>query len=81
MPVIVYGIAHCDTVKRARAWLAEHGVAASVHDFKTRALALDQPSVVKRPVVEWDQATVTVGFDPVLWTQRRQALRRSGAPP
>lgn len=29
MPVIVYGIAHCDTVKRARAWLAEHGVAAS----------------------------------------------------
>jgi len=27
---------------------------------------LEQPSVIKRPVVEWGQ-TVTVGFDPEAW--------------
>lgn len=30
----LYGIPNCDTVKRARAWLAEHGVAVRFHDFK-----------------------------------------------
>jgi arsenate reductase (glutaredoxin) len=30
----LYGIAHCDTVKRARAWLAAQGVEAPFHDFK-----------------------------------------------
>ena len=30
----LYGIPNCDTVKRARAWLAEHGVAVQFHDFK-----------------------------------------------
>ncbi|WP_119286320.1 ArsC family reductase [Azohydromonas sediminis] len=34
MTLTIYGIAHCDTVKRARAWLAEHGVEATFHDFK-----------------------------------------------
>jgi arsenate reductase len=37
-----------------------------------RALILEQPSVVKRPVIDWDATTVTVGFDPALWAQRRQ---------
>jgi arsenate reductase (glutaredoxin) len=32
--VVVYGIPNCDTVKRARAWLAEHGVVHTFHDFK-----------------------------------------------
>jgi Spx/MgsR family transcriptional regulator len=30
----VYGIPNCDTVKKARTWLAEHGVAHEFHDFK-----------------------------------------------
>jgi len=30
----MYGIAHCDTVKRARAWLDAHGVAYEFVDFK-----------------------------------------------
>ena len=30
----VYGISNCDTVKRARAWLNEHGVDYTFHDFK-----------------------------------------------
>jgi Spx/MgsR family transcriptional regulator len=30
----LYGIPNCDTVKKARAWLTEHGVAHAFHDFK-----------------------------------------------
>lgn len=35
-----------------------------------RKLMLEQPSVIKRPVVEWPDGTVTVGFDPADWTLR-----------
>jgi Spx/MgsR family transcriptional regulator len=108
----LYGIANCDTVKRARAWLNAHDVDAAFHDFKkagvpparldawlatvgwerllnrkgtawrkldeavrigvvdapsARAVMLAQPSVIKRPVVEWNADTVTVGFDPEQW--------------
>lgn len=36
MPAMItlYGIPNCDTVKRARTWLAEAGQAAVFHDFK-----------------------------------------------
>lgn len=109
--VTLYGIPNCDTVKKARAWLGEQGVAHEFHDFKklgvplpgldawidelgweklvnrkgtmwrrldtaaqeavkdapsARALMLAQPSVIKRPVVEWGART-TVGFDAVAW--------------
>jgi arsenate reductase (glutaredoxin) len=30
-----------------------------------------QPSVIKRPVVEWPDGTITVGFDAEAWTQRK----------
>src|SRR5512138_3223943 len=32
-----------------------------------RALMLAQPSVIKRPVVEWDDGRITVGFDAAHW--------------
>jgi arsenate reductase (glutaredoxin) len=32
--ITLYGIANCDTVKRARAWLVEHGHEHQFHDFK-----------------------------------------------
>ena len=32
--MVFYGIQNCDTVKKARAWLAEQGVAHRFHDFK-----------------------------------------------
>jgi Spx/MgsR family transcriptional regulator len=35
-----------------------------------RALMLDQPSVIKRPVVEWDDGRITVGFDAATWSAR-----------
>jgi Spx/MgsR family transcriptional regulator len=108
----LYGIPNCDTVKKARAWLDEHGVAYNFHDLKkqgvpsanldrwlaeagwekvlnrkgtmwrkldtttqdgvrdaqsAKAVMLSQPSVIKRPVVEWGSHT-TVGFDADAWT-------------
>jgi Spx/MgsR family transcriptional regulator len=34
MTITLYGIPNCDTVKKARAFLAERGVACSFHDYK-----------------------------------------------
>src|ERR1700733_12662836 len=36
----IYGIKHCDTMKRARAWLEAHKVAHTFHDYK--ASGIDQ---------------------------------------
>jgi arsenate reductase len=111
---ILYGIPNCDTVKRARDWLAAHGVPHDFHDFKkagvpadrlaawvaaagwervlnrkgstwrkldpalqaavvdaesAQALMRDQASAIKRPVVEWDDGRITVGFDEAVWAQ------------
>lgn len=42
---VLHGIPNCDTVKRARAWLAEHGVAYRFHDFKKQGVpAADLPA-------------------------------------
>lgn len=110
----VYGIPNCDTVKKARAWLADQGVAYQFHDFKKQgvpaerlpgwiaavgweklvnrqcttwrkldaatqaavhdaasaaALMQAQPSVIKRPVVEWASGATTVGFDASRWSE------------
>ncbi|MBS0466819.1 MAG: ArsC family reductase [Proteobacteria bacterium] len=115
--IILYGIPNCDTVKKARAWLTEQGLAYQFHDFKKQgvpadrlpawmaavgwekllnrqgtswrrldaavqagvqdaasaaALMCEQPSVIKRPVVEWNgQPTgrVTVGFKADVWNE------------
>lgn len=114
MSLMVYGIPNCDTVKRARAWLTEHGFEYTFVDFKKSGVPLDrldvwcnalgwdallnrqgqtwrklddsvkqrivdeasarelmtaQPSVIKRPVIEWPakgktNRQVTVGFSP-----------------
>ena len=115
MTITLYGIPNCDTVKRARAWLAEHGRAARFVDFKkagvpperleawvaahgweqvlnrkgntwrlldeaeraavvdaasAKRLMLAHASTVKRPVVEWGDGAITVGFDAVDWARR-----------
>lgn len=36
--VTVYGIKNCDTMKKARAWLDEHGVRYDFHDYKTSGI-------------------------------------------
>jgi arsenate reductase len=39
--VTIYGIKNCDTMKKARAWLDEHGVAYSFHDYKSAGIERD----------------------------------------
>jgi arsenate reductase len=34
----LYGIPNCSTVKKARAWLDEHGVAYEFHDYKKQGV-------------------------------------------
>jgi len=36
--VTIYGIKSCDTMKKARAWLEEHGVAYMFHDYKSAGI-------------------------------------------
>ena len=115
MSIVLYGIANCDTVKKARAWLQANGRELRFHDFKkagvpadrlgawvraagwerlvnrqgttwrklddalrtsvidaasAERLMLAQPSVIKRPIVEWADGAITVGFDAVDWARR-----------
>lgn len=39
MKKILYGIPNCDTVKKARTWLADHGQDVEFHDFKKQGLS------------------------------------------
>jgi arsenate reductase (glutaredoxin) len=110
MRVTLYGIPNCDTVKKARVWLDNKGIAYAFHDYKkagadagklgvwcdakgwetilnragttfkkltdadkadlTEAkavkLMLDQPSMIKRPVVE-HPGGLLVGFKLPEW--------------
>jgi len=34
MPVTLFGIANCDTMKKARVWLDDHGVDHVFHDYR-----------------------------------------------
>ena len=38
MPVTIYGIKNCDTMKKARAFLDKKGVAYAFHDYKTKGI-------------------------------------------
>ena len=63
MTAVLYGIPNCDTVKRARARLAEQGTAYSFHDFKKQGVpearldswiaALGWESLVNRRGTTW----------------------------
>lgn len=52
----LYGIPNCDSVKRARAWLAEHGQPYSFHDFKKSGV----------PLAELDQWLAEAGWEKLL---------------
>lgn len=39
MKITLYGIANCDTVKKARAWLAAEEIEFAFHDFKRDGLS------------------------------------------
>lgn len=113
MALTLYGISNCDTVKKARRWLDDHGIAHAFHDYRkdgldaaqlqgwaetlgwekllnksgttfrklpdaqkdnldaesAKALMLDQPAMIRRPLVDADGA-LSVGFSADDWQQR-----------
>src|SRR5438445_662656 len=42
MSIVLYGITNCDTVKKARAWLGDHGSAYRFHDFKKQGVPTER---------------------------------------
>ncbi|EKS39545.1 MAG TPA: ArsC family reductase [Afipia sp.] len=56
MPITIYGIKNCDTMKKARAWLDEHGVDYTFHDYKTAGIDKDR-------LARWSKA---VGWETLL---------------
>ena len=67
--IILYGIPHCETVKKARAWLSEHGQAYTFHDFKKHGVAPGQLAL-------WTQAA---GWEKLL-NRQGTTWRKLGAP-
>lgn len=68
--ITLYGIAHCDTVKKARAWLAMQGLAYQFHDFKKQGVPAARLSAWMA-AVGWErllnrQGTTWRKLDPVL---------------
>lgn len=41
MRPVLYGIPNCDTMKRAVAWLRDHGVEHDFHDYRKRGVPSD----------------------------------------
>lgn len=41
-PVVVYGIANCDTIKKAKKWLTQHQVDFRFHDYRIQGLDRSQ---------------------------------------
>jgi arsenate reductase (glutaredoxin) len=75
--IIVYGIPNCDTVKKARAWLTEQGLAYTFHDFKKQGV----------PAKELPAWASSVGWDRLLnrqgttWRKLDAASQASAATP
>lgn len=42
MTITIYGIKSCDTMKKARAWLDDHGVSYQFHDYKLAGAPSDK---------------------------------------
>ena len=67
----VYGIPNCDSVKKARAWLSEHGLEYAFHDFKKQGV----------PEAELDAWLKTCGWETLLnrkgttWRQLDTAMQ------
>ena len=73
MTTTLYGIPNCDTVKRARVWLAEHDIAYRFHDFKKEGV----------PEAELDRWLASLGWEVLVnrrgttWRKLDEAVRDS----
>lgn len=54
--ITIYGIKSCDTMKKARTWLDDHGVKYAFHDYKAE-------SIDKASLERWSKA---VGWEVLL---------------
>lgn len=90
MALILYGIPHCDTVKKARLWLDSHTLPYQFHDFKKMGvdtlllqswlskIALD--ALLNRKSSTWrklsndEQAKATVMDDAIILMQNYPSL-------
>jgi len=48
VPVTIYGIKNCDTMKKARSWLDKNGVTYTFHDYKTAGIDRERLEGLKR---------------------------------
>lgn len=77
----LYGIKNCDTVKKARKWLEEHGIEYTFHDFRVDGINQNQvttwleelgaDAVVNKRSTTWKQLSES---------QKEQALSKDAAP-
>ena len=71
--IVLYGIPNCDTVRKARKWLADHGIDYRFHDFRKDGL---DPAALRR----WTKA---VGWETLLnrrgqtWRKLEPAVRKA----
>lgn len=49
MTLTIYGIKTCDTMKKARTWLDDHGIAYDFHDYKASGITAE-------PLQRWCEA-------------------------
>ncbi|MGY1489655.1 ArsC family reductase [Methylobacillus pratensis] len=57
----LYGIPNCNTVKKARTWLDEHGVAYEFHDFKKSGIS-EETLKQWLSQVEWEKLVNRAGM-------------------
>lgn len=74
---IVHGIPNCDTVKRARAWLAAQGIDAPFHDFKKQGL----PEAVLAPALAALGAQTLLNRQGSTWRKLDEAARAAADTP
>jgi len=71
--ITVYGIPNCDSVKKARVWLTDHGVDYVFHDFKKQGVPPEAVDLWLQHV-SWD---VLVNRKGTTWRKLDPALQAS----
>ncbi|PUE32452.1 arsenate reductase [Limnohabitans sp. Jir61] len=71
--ITVYGIPNCDSVKKARVWLTDHGVDYVFHDFKKQGVPPEAVDLWLKHV-SWD---VLVNRKGTTWRKLDAALQAS----
>ncbi|MGB5452116.1 MAG: ArsC family reductase [Sedimenticolaceae bacterium] len=71
--IALYGIPNCDTMKKARVWLTEHGVEYAFHDYKKAGI---DEKMLRAWVAElgWQALLNTRGM---MWRKVPQEVRDS----